>query len=75
MHVTAVLIFRFQLEGWTSGEERGLMKRDVEDRSCYEPISSDPDIKGAIAKICTHLETNSRQSQVCIYMHVHVGAV
>ena len=55
--------FRVQLEGG-NGEDSELKKRDVKDRSCFEAISSDPDIKGAIGKICAHLETNSRQCQV-----------
>ena len=42
-----------------------MKKRDTKEcSSCFEAISSDPDIKGAIGKICAHLETNSRQCQV-----------
>ena len=37
-----------------------------EDETCFTAISLDPDIKSAIGKICTHLETNSRQCQVCM---------
>ena len=37
-------------------------------RSCFEELNSDPGIRGAMNKICAHLETNSRQCQVRI-MH------
>ena len=48
-----------------NGEESEVKKRDAKEcSSCFEAISSDPDIKGAIGKICAHLETNSRQCQV-----------
>ena len=57
-------IYRVHLEGGSSGEDGEPKKRDAKAVSCFEAISSDPDIKGAIAKICAHLETNSRQCQV-----------
>ena len=48
-----------------NGEENEVKKRDTKEcSSCFEAISSNPDIKGAIGKICAHLETNSRQCQV-----------
>ena len=58
------MTFRVHLEGG-NGEDSEMKKRDTKERSsCFEAISSDPDIKGAIGKICAHLETNSRQCQV-----------
>ena len=63
--VCSLLPFRVQLDGG-NGEDIEVKKKDMKDRSCFEAISSDPDIKGAIGKICAHLETNSRQCQVYI---------
>lgn len=34
------------------------------EKTCYEVMKSDPDIKNSMSKICAHLETNSRQCQV-----------
>jgi hypothetical protein len=55
------------LEGGNEEDGEPTKKRDVKTVSCFEAISADPDIKGAIAKICAHLETNSRQCQVGAY--------
>lgn len=67
------LILRMQLwrgqderegEGEEEADKKG--KGDDEDKTCFKAISSNPDIKNAIGKICAHLETNSRQCQVNI---------
>ena len=52
-------------EGEAEGVERD--GGEEEDKTCFEAVSSEPDIKSAVGKICAHLETNSRQCQVILY--------
>lgn len=45
------------------------------DSSCMEVLKTDTEIKGAMSKICAHLETNSRQCQVYIAVQVLNGHI
>ena len=52
--------------GGTGGGEKG---------TCFQVLNSDADIKNAMSKICAHLETNSRQCQVCVCVRACVCQV